>query len=209
MLKKLTAMILVALACSVHAEDNVLLWWFDNPDIKELDGSTVKTGQLVGRGEAAGKDVNLLRISVTDTDGNKVYLNLGEDTWTDSEGEVHGGWTDGWGLPDYLDQWKAGPSMADLSGLNLRDTALVFAMEIGNATFDADDNIVAWTIMASGANTLEELIAGGHILAHELRYEGGFNWQAGMAVPEPSSGLLMLVGGALLALRRKRKGAKA
>lgn len=211
MLKKVTAMIMLALACGAHAEDNVLLWWFDDPNITELDGSKVKTGDLVGRGEAAGKDVNLLRISVTDSNGDKIYLNLGEDPWVDSKGE-HGGWIDGWELPasdKYEGQWVAGPSMADLSGLNLRDTALVFAMEIGNATFDADDNITSWTIMASGESTLEELIAGGHIIAQELSIEGGFNWQAGMSVPEPSSGLLVLIGGALLALRRRRKDVAA
>lgn len=185
------------LACLAHAEDNVLLWWFDNPDITELDGSIVKAGTLEGRGEAAGKDVNMVRISVTDTDGNKVYLNLGDST---------SGWLDGWELPDYLDQWKAGPSFADLSGLDLSDTSLVFAMEIGNAEFDAAYNITGWTIMAAGSNTLQELVAGGHIIATELSYQGSINWQAGMSVPEPSSGLLVLIGGALLALRRRRKG---
>ena len=203
MFKKITYVFLFFLMCQAHAaEDDVLLWFFENPDIVELDGSIVKAGDLVGRGEAAGKSVNAVRISVTDSSGNKVYLKLGDSV---------GGWTESWNLPDpVLQDWFAGPSFASLAGLNLTDTAQVFAMEIGHAVLDErDGHVLNWLIMASGSETLSNLQSGGYILPEELAYQGDYNWQASMSVPEPSSGLLVLIGGALLALRRKRKDCAA
>jgi len=206
MFKQITAAVLLLLACAAHAEDNVLLWWFNDPDITEVDGSTIKTGDLVGRGAVEGKTANLIRIKATDGKGDTVYLNLGSDPYLDKDGTPCGGWLDGWAIPDLNDQWKAGPAYADLSGLNLSDTALTFAMEIGYAEFDADDNIVNWMVLAGGSDTLQTLVDGGHIISTELSYQGSINWAGGgISVPEPSSGLLMLMGGALLALRRRRK----
>lgn len=189
----------LSLGAFAQGEDNVLLWFFENPDIAEVDGSgMVKANDLVGRGgDAAGKTVNMLRIRATDSNGVTTYLGLGS---------LDGGFLDGWEIPDNHGAMKAGPSYADISGLTLSDTGLKFAMELGYAEFDDQDAISSWILMASSeVQTVAQLVAGGHIIASELSYQGGFDWDGGaFAVPEPMSGLLWLFGVSALALRRRR-----
>ena len=198
MKRLLQILLLAALPFGAFAdgEGNVLLWFFENPEIAENGGGTVHASDIVGRGgEAAGKAVNALRISVTDAGGNKTYLGLGDPT---------GGYLDRWNLPDGGNQWKAGPSYADISGLS--ETGLIFTMELGYAEFDDSNDEVKWIVLAvSQSQTFQTLIAGGHVISSELSYQGSFNWDGGgFAVPEPSGGLMMMIGAALLALRRRR-----
>ena len=200
MKRLLQVLLLTVFALGAFAEgdgvDNVLLWFFENPDVEQVDGSQVKASQIVGRGgEAEDKEINMLRISVTDADGNKTYLGLGDPT---------GGYLDGWELPDYVGQWKAGPGYADISGLNLSETGLMFTMELGYAEFDDQNDDTKWIVLAvSKSQTVENLRS--FIISSELSYQGSFDWDGGgFAVPEPSSGLMMVIGAALLALRRRR-----
>ena len=211
MFKKLTAAILLVLACAARGDqDNVLLWWFKDPEIAEVGGGAIHAGDLVGRGgDAQGKTVNALRISVTDNDGLTVYLNLASQSMADTARDTWQSWMP---LPDVYEDFWAGPGYADLSvlgGLNLSKTGLMFAIELGNYTQTGD--VFNWVVLAGSAgSTLQDLISGGHIIASDLSAQGSFNWQAsGYSVPEPSSGLLVLIGGALLALRRRRKDVAA
>lgn len=216
MFKKLTAAILLVLACAArgdqdNVQDNVLLWWFNDPEIAEVGGGNpIHAGDLVGRGgDAQGKTVNALRISVTDSDGNKVYLNLGSQSMDDTARDTWQSWMS---LPDGDGDFYAGPGYADLkglAGLKLSNTGLKFAVELGNYTQTGD--VFNWIVLAGSAgSSLQDLIDGGHIIASDLSYQGSIDWKAaGYSVPEPSSGLLVLIGGALLALRRRRKDVAA
>lgn len=198
MFKNIIGSILVAISCFVaRGEDNVLLWWFNDPVITDFDGSTYKADTLVGRGEAEGKQANMVRISSTDSDGNKVYLTMGS---SELPSEF---WGDGFGVPDWLNQNKAGPGWADIGGLHLDDTSLQFAMELGYAELGENGEYTTWIVMASASDSLQNMISGGHINASELSYEGNIPWSPGMTVPEPNSGLLALIGGLVLCLRRK------
>ena len=209
MFKRLTAAILLVLACAARGDqDNVLLWWFDDPEIAEVGGGApIRAGNLVGRGgDAQGKTVNALRISVTDNEGHKVYLNLASQSMADTARNTWKSWM---ALPDVGGNFYAGPGYADLAGFKLSETGLMFAIELGNYT-QTDDGF-NWIVLAGSAgSTLQDLISGGHIIASELTYQGTSDWEAaGYSVPEPSSGLLVLIGGALLALRRRRKDVAA
>lgn len=202
------AIVLLAMACTLcvrAAEDNVLLWWFNDPAIQELDGSSVHTADLVVRGgDYAGESANMVRIRAVDEDGNSVYLNMGPKS-----GVVREDWASGWMIPDDREVNRAGPGYADLSGLSLMGSdgsvaALTFIMELGYAEISDEGQLTDWVVMATGSDTLNNLRD--KVVASELQYQGTFNWDGGtMVVPEPTSGMLVLIGGALLALRRRRK----
>lgn len=118
-------------------------------------------------------------------------------------------WQSWMALPDAGGDFWAGPGYADLAGLKLSNTGLKFAIELGNYTQTGND--FNWVVLAGSAgSTLQDLIDGGHIISTELSCQGSYDWKAaGYSVPEPSSGLLVLIGGALLALRRRRKDVAA
>lgn len=209
MFKRLTAAILLVLACAARGDqDDVLLWWFNDPKIAEVGGGTpIHAGDLVGRGgDAQGKKVNALRISVTDNEGHKIYLNLASQSMADTAVVTWQSWM---ALPDGDEDFYAGPGYADLAVLDLSDTGQKFAIELGNYTQTGND--FNWVVLAGSAgSTLQDLIDGGHIISTELSCQGSYDWKAaGYSVPEPSSGLLVLIGGALLALRRRRKDVAA
>lgn len=178
--------------------DDVLLWMFDDPDITEVDGSTIKAGDLVGRGLAEGKQVNAVRVATIDSDGTKLYLDL-FDSYSKYE---YGTYIE---VPvefitpkDYL----AGPAFADLAGLNLDDTGRMFLMEIGYATFEGD-KLTEWLVMAAASDSYANL----HekwIVERELSMQGVTHWSPSMSVPEPNSGILMIIGACLLSLIRPK-----
>ena len=211
MFKKFTLIAAMLFACYVQAEDassgvNVLLWWFDDPVITDFDGSTYHAADLPGRGAAEGLTPNLVRVSATTEDGTMVYLNLGE---TPDSCEWAGAMVPTLSEPP---EWRAGPWYADITelvkGASLSETSIMFALELGHITVK-DDGSFDWIIMASANETLQALVAGGHIISSELSVQGSEHWSPAMNVPEPSSGLLVLIGGALLALRRRRKDVAA
>ena len=57
-----------------------------------------------------------------------------------------------------------------------------------------------WTGPKLGYEDIQSYISDGGISAGSVQ-----TWTASISVPEPTSGLLLLVGGSLLALRRKRR----
>ena len=67
-----------------------------------------------------------------------------------------------------------------------------------------------WEVVAANDpinyNNLSQYIATGFVDAQSIASAGGYNMGDGAhAVPEPTSGLLLLMGGAMLALRRRRQ----
>lgn len=94
---------------------------------------------------------------------------------------------------------SAGPVWTDFG--NYADTAYSFLVELGH--MDENGN---WTVMAvSETATYEALQAAGFTTSDAVNYPNMTPWTPTFTVPEPSSGLLLLVGGALLSLRRKRR----
>ncbi|MBQ6010555.1 MAG: PEP-CTERM sorting domain-containing protein [Kiritimatiellae bacterium] len=78
----------------------------------------------------------------------------------------------------------------------------VLAKNDGTATLEMDK--AAFTTAASGTKTLN-ITTGANFASTGSKWDSG-GWQtSGGGVPEPTSGLLLLVGGAMLALRRKQK----
>ena len=66
--------------------------------------------------------------------------------------------------------------------------------------WNAEDKRVGWRTY-----TKEEMLAAGSIWKEDGVPAGGVSvFAVGQVIPEPTSGLLLLLGGALLALRRRR-----
>ena len=103
--------------------------------------------------------------------------------------------------PDNLSQLGlAGPVWSSLG--EYADAAYAFTVELGH--WENDE----WTVMAtSKTTTYAELLAGGWTSSNMNAYPREGPWSPTFtvtSVPEPTSGLLVLIGGALLALRRRR-----
>lgn len=188
----LVALFLILAAClSARGDvvDNVLLWFLDDPVIE--GGRYKSITEMVD----AGQKIDTVRVKAVDSNGAIVYLGLGDsDSLADGVPFI-----DGWEIPDVEQSWRAGPAFADISGLDLSDSSIVFMMEIGAY---ADDN--NWIVSAYAAEVMDALKKDGHIIAHELSYQGSTPWGGAWVVPEPDTGLLVLVGCGLLMLRRRR-----
>lgn len=173
---------------------------YNDPDIYDwADGKYHKTQDITGRGDADGLKANMIRISATDSDGDKVYLCLGG-------GYENIPFGDGWELPDFEGQWKAGPMFADLSTLGPlnSETEMTFAIELGYGLYDNDFNVITWKVLAAGTESYQNLVAGGHIIDSELSYQQDWAWSPGMSVPEPNSAILIFIGACMLLLIRPK-----
>lgn len=200
--------LLLASTCAVRAGDESVLWWMfdETTEINDINGSgapfTIDT--LVGRGDAEGKTVTAIRIGAYDGDTLLGYLLIND-----------GGGPGGENLPYYTmptedfdtggKSWNAGPTYA-LLGEYASTPGVSFMIELGNW----DDSLGEgneWQILAhSDRGTMESLREFIEISAFEMHTTK--EWDGGSySVPEPSSGLLILIGGALLALRRRRRAA--
>lgn len=102
------------------------------------------------------------------------------------------------GGDEYLDGIVAGaaPTLSDLKGYGSSEYS--FYVELYNTAGDSvhkTQTVSYDSLLSSG------YIATGGVLTPTVLASGGFN---GASVPEPTSGVLLLIGGALLALRRRR-----
>ncbi len=188
-----------AFSALANGEDNYLLWMVDaGTTIKEIDGTSVSIQDLTGRGEGAGLQVNAVRVSMTDGSGATTYLNLGsygsysDPMWAptvdlDEDGNVTG-----------VD-WNVGPAYANLSGVET-SASTSFMIELGN--YDSNGK---WIILAvSQRETLSTLKSNGYVFSQEMDMQSMAPWKSTYSVPEPTSGLLLLIGAGLLALRRRQ-----
>lgn len=189
----LSALILSA-SVDAFAGEGEVLWWLIGDGYGDIsattqDGSRVTAGQL-GVTDARvryetydGSASGYLTLFAVNDDGSVSIL----------DGSAGMGAEHGVGLP--------GGYFGDLSGLS--GASYKFIIELGNW----QNGQWTKTSMQSDAVSYETLASAGHISVWDkVNHTYGTPWSPDVyyAVPEPSSGILLLLGGALLALRRKR-----
>lgn len=175
---------------------SALLWMVNDNLVTEVTGQVdpVKVSDLRSRPD--GLSVNYARVMAVKTDGSEtqpVFLDL----YAKNElGDMYsaGDFTD-------VSGGRAGPLWANVTGYE--DASWSFMIELGNLNDSGDEDV--WTAMAYSEKAtydqLRQFIQKGEILDPTMT-----PWQGGSyVVPEPTSGLLVLLGGALLALRRRRR----
>lgn len=200
---KIAACAAVALTAGVaSAGDDVLYWMVDSTATVEQDGVTTSISSFFENYDAPDGSAFAARVRVTGG-------NITEDTFLDlyipGYGLDVGGGEYGVEFSEVGGYWGAGVPTGNQSpsgDFSAGTPEYSFIVELGN--IDSGDN---WTTVATSASATYSSL-GDYI--HET-----FDINPGQiavwsptaftaSVPEPSSGLLMAVGLALLALRRKK-----
>jgi hypothetical protein len=213
------AMAILTAGVSSGGENDVLYWMVDDSAQVTKDGTTQSIGDFFSDYMSSSENWSATassfaaRIRVTGGDiSGDVFLGLyGRDEYNvpyiesgelgmafDSSGT--GYW--GAGVPD----GNQSPSGNYSAG----DPEYSFIVEIGNVVWDENSGTASWveTVATSAAAAYSSLGAYIHQTFDmnpgqmAVWTQTSFN-----AVPEPSSGLLTVIGFAFLALRRQRKGA--
>jgi hypothetical protein len=186
--------ILALNVCKAY-EGGEVLWWTIGSDYQSLTG-TADDGTVHTAGNLGVTDVRIRYTSTEDNStGYLTLLQLNDDkTVSVYDGSAHLGAEYGVGLPaDYYG------SLSSLSG-----TSYNFVLELGNY---ANGQWVR-TSMESDVVSYQSLLDSKHISAWDgVNPIDGSPWSPKVyhVVPEPTNGLLVLLGSALLMLRRKRK----
>ena len=196
------ALVLVALLSFASlAEDTapVLYWMVEDPDVTELDGEPYFVSEILSRPDGLkvnGAQVRVLGEDLTEAVYLKLYENV-DGAWTLSDNSIAPVVyiPDTESNPPLPDMAYAGPKWASFG--DYVTGSYQFQIELGNY-----DEGGKWTIIAvSDIETMETLekFTSTDITA----VPGYYPWTPTFTVPEPSSGLLLLIGGALLSLRRR------
>lgn len=179
------------------AEDDVLYWMIDDSATVEKDGVTSSVSSFFDSYEAPEGSAFAARVRVTG--GNiteDTFLNLYIPGYGVDSGEVE--------FSDVGGHWGAGVPTGNQSPLgDYGSPEYSFMIELGN--IDSSDN---WTTVATSAAATYSSLADYIHQTFDINPGNVATWMptSFQAVPEPSGGLLTLMGIALLALRRKRVG---
>jgi hypothetical protein len=194
---KLAMLALALSAATCHAaEGGEVLWWTIGTDYESISGKSVVDGTVYTAGELKVTDARIRYESTVDgSTGYLTMLGLNDDgTVSVYDGSAGLGGEFGMGVPaEYFG------SLGALSG-----TSYNFVLELGNYS----NGKWVHTSMESEKISYAELLADNHISAWDNKLPvDGSPWSPStyVVVPEPANGLLLLVGGAMLMLRRKRK----
>lgn len=183
----------VAVADQQTSTEPAVLYWMVAADAKVNDNGIELWVEEV-RSRPGGHAVDGAVVHVEGPNiGAGVYLNL-----LDSSGSVSDAVAIGLEWNAAADGFTAGPAMSQIQAAWQKD-GTTFTMELG---YYEGDN---WVVMAKSAGeTWNELVASDDVSFDDIN-PAHLHWAPSVfVVPEPSSGLLLLIGSALLALRRKR-----
>lgn len=108
------------------------------------------------------------------------------------------------GVASQADKKSTALTQTDIS--EWADSDYLFFVELVNYTDGSEEN--NWVVATGNKNGYGDLVSSGYVATGinnanvVASFAGGQNF---MSAPEPSSGLLLLMGGAILALRRRRQ----
>ena len=204
---KIAAYAAAALTAGVaSAGDDVLYWMIDNSATVEKDGVTSSISSFFESYDAPDGSAFAARVRVTGgdiQDGQDVFLDL----YIPGYGLDEGGGEYGVEFSEVGGYWGAGVPTGNQSpsgDFSAGTPEYSFIVELGN--IDSSDN---WTTVATSAAATYSSLADYIHQTFDMNPSSMAVWTPTefAAVPEPSSGLLVTIGLAVLALRRKRKGA--
>lgn len=196
MKRVVSACIALALGAAYAASDSeFLLWMVESPDVVK-DDVTMTFADF-----SALNKVNSARVAVSGGGlSGDTYLNI----YTTADGEI-------WTVSDspYMEVTEAGLAGPIWSGLgDYNSSVYSFTIELGNYDLTSE----AWTLLArSETASYQKLRDEWSTNTSVLDVPGTIEWTGGAytAVPEPSGGMLFLLGGMILALRRRRPAVSA
>lgn len=196
-MKKILATVATMAAAFAWAADpagdtsaDVLVWYIDTEDAQYGGAQNFDEIKFWAVSSDSTTELGLGGLTYTDPD------DLRADRYADLSGRTRAAGDDYQITPTR--GTTAGTYYTDLSGL---DNGYSFMMELYNAGEKVD-----WMVSAISMDKLQEASGLYSIASSDYNLSpsvDGMNFGEEM-VPEPTSGLLLLVGGALLALRRRR-----
>ena len=206
----LVAAALLTVGVSSAAENDVLYWMVDETaTVTRTDGTVTTISEYLASPDVAvSGSYNAARVRVTGggiQEGQDVFLDL----YDVDSGVVNTG-NGSYGVlfsEDVGGYWGAGVPTGNQSpsgGYSAGTPEYSFIVELGN--INSDD--YSWTTVAKSAAATYSSLGDYIHKTFDLNPGQTAVWTPGsfQAVPEPSGGLLTLMGVALLALRRKRTG---
>ena len=206
---KIVAFTAIALMADVSfAGENDVLYWMvgDSATVEKEDGTKVSISDYFADSAVAASGSDFAaRIRVTGgsiQEGQDVFLDL----YIPGYGVDVGGGAYGVQFLDNSGYWGAGVPTGNQSpsgDYSAGTPEYSFTVELGN--IDSSDN---WTTVATSAAATYSLLGTYIHESFDINPSAMAVWTPNQftAVPEPSSGLLALMGFAILALRRKQKG---
>lgn len=184
---KLVLLLSLIVAALGSYADTAVLWWMveydDLADWYDKD-NLVTVGDLPGATDLEAR----IRFDNGTDSGYLNFWMLGDDNKPYPDDNVG---MNSWGLE--IDGY------ADMTGM---DATYSFAIELGNYNENAEWVAIVTSTPQSYTSLKDHI--GSFNAEREWAGDAGSAWHTSYAVPEPSGGLLMLLGGALMALRRRR-----